>query len=515
MADTRRPRKSCQRSFPTVCTIASVALACSPYANAAEWRISPGLDLRETYTDNLALDTLGAEQSDFVTEVSPHISLVGEGHRLKFNAMYAMRHFMYARSDYGSTTFHQLSAAANAELVSNLFFVDGKASTSPQSISAFGPQVADRGNVTDNRADVKTFSISPYLQHRFGSTASTELRYTHDSVSSNAGGLLDSQSDRVLLRMDSGAAFRTLQWGWRYDDQRIEYDNAAPVDMRTLSGNVRYLISPRFSLDATAGYEKNNYISIAEKPEGSFWTLGATWSPSEITSISGSAGKRYFGDTWSLAASHRTRLTNWSLAYYEDVTTARSQFQVPVTIDTSAFLNQLWSASFPDPVVRQQFVDAFIREMALSPTLSQPVNSFTNRVFLQKSIQASAAFSGVRNTLIVSLFRTLRDPQSPRGADAIVPGAIDDSTKQVGAQVTWNFRITPRSHANVSTGYTRVTARTTDRKDEQLTMKVGLTRQFQPKLKGGVELRRLEQKTNIGRGDIRENALTAFLSLSF
>lgn len=515
MAKNFRTKTGRRFAFPVAWTVASAALVLPPHSGAAEWRILPGIDLKETYTDNLGLASAGAEKSDFVTEVSPRIAVSGEGQRLKLNAMYALRHFEYAR-DGGSTTLHQLSAAANAELLDKLFFVDGRASLSPQNISAFGPQVAERGNPTDNRAEVRTYSLSPYLRHRFGSTASTELRYTYDSVNTDAGGgLLDSQSDRISLRMDSGPAFRTINWSLQYDDQRIDYDNSAPVDMRTLSGSLRYLLSPRVSLNATTGYEKHSYVSMDEKPEGAFWSLGASWMPTERTDITASAGKRYFGNTFSLATSHRTRGTAWTLGYHEDITTARSQFQVPVTIDTSAFLNQLWSASIPDPAVRQQFVDAFIREMGLASTLSQPVNSFTNRVFLQKSIQASMAVTGARNTLVFGLFRTVREPQSPQETNAVVPGILEGETKQVGAQASWNWRITSRTHANVGAGYSRVTSRTTDRKDEQRTLSIGLTRQFQPKVSGGVELRRLEQKTNLGRADIRENAITAFLSMNF
>jgi uncharacterized protein (PEP-CTERM system associated) len=502
-------------------TVATAALTMSVHCGAAEWKIIPSLDVGETYTDNVRLAPSGAEKSDFVTQVSPGILLIGSGPGLKFKANYVMQNLVYARDKDQNTTIHQLNADLNAELVKDFFFFDGRAGINRQNISPFGPQAIDNTNITNNRADVRTYTISPYLRHQFGHIASADLRYSHDSINASTGGLLASHTDRVGFNLNSGSAFRILGWGLHYNHQKIAYSdlNTPTVDTTTSSGNLRYMLTQTFSLTATGGYEKSTYVSIKEKPEGYFWTAGFSWKPSDRTSVEASAGKRFYGRTFSLAANHRARHTLWTVGYNEDVTTAQSQFLVPVTIDTSGFLNQLWLTSIPDPAVRQQTVDAFIRSTSLPASLSQNVNIFTNRFFLQKNLQASVALTGVRNTLVFSLFNTLRYAQTAQGSDGSLfgtsGGILDDNTRQVGASAIWNLKISPRTNANLSTSYSKVTSLSTNRVDNNKTIRLALTKQFAPKLNGGIEVRRLQQNSNQSGGDIRENAIAASISMKF
>jgi uncharacterized protein (PEP-CTERM system associated) len=250
-----------------------VTLALPGPTAAADWQIHPGIDARETYTDNLRLSPPGSERGDFVTEITPRISVTGQSSRLKVNAAYSMRNFFYAREDGASDTLHQLSGAARAELIDDLFFVDGSAGISPQAISAFGPQLVDQGHLTENRAEVRTYSLSPYLRHRFGSQAVAEARFAHDSVSADRGGLQDSQSNRVHVGVSSGPAFRNLQWEASYDQRKTDYRNVDDVETSRYSGTVRYQVTPLVGVNATAGHEDNNYLSIGEKPSGSFWSM--------------------------------------------------------------------------------------------------------------------------------------------------------------------------------------------------------------------------------------------------
>lgn len=494
------------------------------HAGAAEWKFTPSLALIETYTDNVALAPPGHEKSEFITQINPGISLMGTGPRLKLKANYVMQNLVYAEESSRNTMNHTLSANANAELVDNLFFLDGRAAISQQNISLLGPLAADNTNVTGNRTEVQTYSISPYLRHSFSNYASTEIRYTHDEVSTGGSGLLDSQADRIQLGLNNGSAFKTLGWGLNYSSGKTHYGNTAnanipTIDTEVLSGSLRYSVTPRFRLTATGGYEKNNYISIGSKPEGSFWSAGFSWAPSARTSIDASAGRRFFGDTYSLAASHRTRLTAWSLAYSEDITSTRSQFLIPVTIDTASFLNQLWAATIPDPVIRQQTVDAFIQSNALPTAQAESVNYFTNRLFLQKRLQASVAVLGAKNTLILSLFKVSRDAQTEQTQDSALFGSsilpLSDRTKQVGGNAFWSLRIDPRTSANINAGYVRNSYPSLGRTDNDKIIRLSLSRQFRPKLNGSIALRRLQRDSSQDGGDYRENALIASLFMRF
>ncbi|WP_158590475.1 TIGR03016 family PEP-CTERM system-associated outer membrane protein [Noviherbaspirillum cavernae] len=500
-------------------TAAVVALALCPPTMAAEWKFTPALDIAETYTDNLRLSPSGSATSDFVTQISPGIAIAGTGRGLHVKADYVMQNLAYARERSGISTNHMLNARANAELVEELFFLDGKAAISQQNVSPFGPQTNSNLNLTDNRADVRTWNVSPHLRHRFGQTATAQLRYTRDAVDTSTGSLLDTESDRVLFNLNSGPAFKSLGWGVQYSNQKTHYSDAATLEMEEIALNLRYLISPRFSLTTSVGHEDNNYLSIGEQPSGYFWSAGFVWTPSERTSITASAGRRFYGASYSLAASHRTRNTVWSVGYHEDITTTQSQFAVPMTIDTAGFLNQLWKSSIPDSETRAQVVDAFIRSTGLPASLAQAVNTFTNRVFLQKTAQASVALNSAKNTLVLSLFNTRRDGQSTQAIDNALLGAanalLEDNTRQFGANAVWNWRLSSRTSLNFGAGYTRAHSISTGRRDNDKSFRLALVRQFQPRLKGVIEYRRLRHASSESNSDFRENAITASLLMGF
>src|SRR5437868_3940858 len=110
-SDMARWKKFRRIPAPAAWTVLAVAIAHAPAALAAEWRVTPRLELRETYSDNIGLAPAGSEQSDFVTEVAPGIGVTATGPRLKLRANYLMRNLFYARETSGRTTQHQLDAA--------------------------------------------------------------------------------------------------------------------------------------------------------------------------------------------------------------------------------------------------------------------------------------------------------------------------------------------------------------------------------------------------------------------
>jgi len=496
-----------------------IALTWPAPAEAAEVRIKPSIDVRETFSDNVALAPIGSEQSGFITEIAPHLGIEAKGARMSFSADYTMRYFDYARVDRGSSLQHDLRAAGSGELLEDLFYIDADASSTRQSISAFGPRVNDRGDVAGNQADVRTYRISPYLRHRFGRAATAEARYTHDALKTDRGGLSDSTADHVRLGIASGPEYQRVQWKLAFDDQKIDYETTDDVETRALSGELRYLLTPRFALTAMGGYEDNSYLSVGKKPEGALWSLGFSWMPSERTSVAASAGRRFFGNTFSFNVQHRTRISVWSASYQEEITTARSQFLTPTVQSTADFLGALWKNSIPDDAQRGATVDRFIRETELPDTVVVPVNSFTNRVFLQKAALASVALKGARNTLVTSLFRIEREPQSVAAADLAISapgGAINgEATRQDGISTTWNWNMSARTSLTAGAAYARIESLLNGREDDDVSLRIGVAHQFLPKLRGGVELRRLDRRSNAAAADFRENAVVAFVQMSF
>ena len=504
---------------------AIIILTCPVYSVAADWKIVPRLNLIETYTDNVTLAARGSEKSDFITQINPGISLIGTGARLKVDASYTMQNLFYANENNSNRTVHQLRAGEKAELIKNFLFLDSNANISQQNISLLGPLATTNENITNNRTTIKTYSISPYIRHNFSNFASTQARYTHNAVYTVVEGNTGRQSDTILLSLTSGSAFRTLGWGLNYTNQKINGLGTSigglsrSVENERYTGNLRYRVSSKFSLTGTSGYQKFSYASTIGKSAGSFWTAGFVWTPAERTSITANAGQAFFGPTYTLMASHHTRRSAWSLNANQLITTTRDQFLIPATTDTANFLNQLWTSNIPDPVMRQQTVDAFIRDNGLPASISDPINFLTTQFFLQKRLQATVALSGARNTLVLSTFHMLREPQTIGDTNDVLIGtnniSLNSTIKQIGGNALWSWKITPRTNANIGAVYTRSNILATGREDETKTFRVGLTRQIRPKLNGAVNFRHTERTSNQIGSEYRENAIVASLLMSF
>ena len=165
-------------------SVALPALLSCP-AWAAKWDIVPTLSVAETYTDNVSLAPNALKQSDWVTQVTPGISMTATGARLKFNASYNPQITYYAQGSQGNQIYQQLNATGNAELTEKLLFVDAGANVSQQNVSLLGPQTTSNVNTTGNRATVGTYFVSPYLRRDFGSDVQAEARVGYSVVNSN------------------------------------------------------------------------------------------------------------------------------------------------------------------------------------------------------------------------------------------------------------------------------------------------------------------------------------------
>jgi uncharacterized protein (PEP-CTERM system associated) len=496
--------------------LALLSTQAAPVA-AAEWRFTPTLDLRETYSDNINLAPSGNEQSSFVTEVAPGFTLTGRGRRARLAATYQARGVTYSNNAFGSNLQNYLTATGNAELADDLLFIDGTASISNISTSPFGGQALDSSYATNNRSEVRTYTISPYARKRYGSLAQGELRYAHQGVSTGTAGFANYNSDKLSLNVANGEAFRVLGWNvaaWR---EQSRYSSLSSVTSDYLNGGLSYALTEQLSLTGSAGYERYTYQSVADSPHGGSWSVGFSWLPSSRTRLDASAGRRFYGSAYTLNGTHRSRHTTWNLSYNEDITTVGQQLANPGTVSTATLLNQAFLPSIPDPVARAQAVDAFIRATGLPATLATGSAGLSNRFFLQKRLQALVALTSGKSTVVLSAFDTLRRPQTDVSNNSGLQGngvlLFSDESRQKGVSGLWNLRLAPQTTMNLNAQYYRTYSLVTNRTDDNTLLTLGISRQLSQKVSGTVQVRRYQGSSNQSASDFRENAISAILSM--
>ena len=423
-----------------------------------------------------------------------------------------MQKLIYGRQS--DVTSHQLQANGNVELLEDWLFIDARSSIGRRSVSPFGPQAIDNQLQTENQRTVRAHTLSPYLRHHFTGLATAELRYEHNIVNSG-GDLLAVKSDALMLDINGDNKPQGWGWGVHYDQRDSKDNRLNPVSMRKGSLSLRYQLSSKLNLFGNAGYERQGYAALDQRaPEGRYWSLGGGWYPSSRSSVVFSTGKRFFGHTYALDATHLARNSTWKLNYAEDITSTPAQFMRLNSNETASLLDRMWTNSIPNPRARQQRVDDFLRLQQLLGPDQGAVNYFSHSYYRQKQLGLSMASVSSKSTLALGLTATQRTAQSSSGVDSLLlPDAelaLEERTRQLGANAGWIWRMTPRNNLNLGASFGTVKSLSLGRRDSNLAVNLGLSRTLQPKVTGAIDLRHVRHSSSRG-GDYRENAISASL----
>jgi uncharacterized protein (PEP-CTERM system associated) len=495
-----------------------LGLAYAPSSHA-EFKVVPSVSVSETWTDNVNLAPEGQAQHEFITALAPGLSISENTQRLQFALDYHIRKYLYSNKEAANLngSSRDLQARLNARVIEDLLFLDANASRSQQAISAFGPQSSDNTYTRTNRTEVSNWSVSPYLRRRIGSVADLQVRYTRDSVKTSVAGYGSTASDNADVVLAS-AGDRRVGWNLRYDRQHLS-DHYGNSSSSNAQAGLSWRVQPSLTLNGGVGYDKYDYEALGGNTRGRNWNLGFQYAPSPRTSLNLSLGRRYFGNSRSLLAVHRSRHTVWNITYDEAVTTTRQQFLLPATVDTASLLDKLFMASITDPVQRRQAVDAYMASSGLPASLANNINYLSNRYMLQKQFRASVGFTGVRSVLMLSAFDTRRNALSVQQTDSALLGNnlvnLNDNVRQRGLEATLSYRMSTRSNASATIENGHSESLTTGLRQKNRSARLGMHRQFERKLQGTLELRHVQGGYLGSTQTYTENAVSATLSMTF
>jgi uncharacterized protein (PEP-CTERM system associated) len=504
--------------------LALLACLLSGSAWASDWKFTPGISLSERYSDNVRLVSDNQAESDWITEITPRIGVRRDGARLKAYVDYSLQGLLYANGTEDNKVRHNLNGRANAELLEDWFFLDATARLSHEP-RTFGSAVGVGDGVgIGNTTSVGAYTLSPYMKHRFGSTATLEARLTVDQVFIGDSAASNSNGTRVQLNATSGNDFQPLNWSASFSKTDRENRTATSSDSESASLNARYALSRKFGLRAQAGMEKNNFVGASNAVRDySYYGLGAYYTPSRWfsadalynysdngnfasgsvtfeptvrTNLNAATSRRAFGRSSSLNLSHRTRFTTWNLRYQDDLTTSQQQFAnydgVFVLYSCQGKPTVLaWGEAPPD---------ASCVPLALN---RPPALDLLDQVYVSKSLLGSVSYALRRNTWNLNLYNTQREFQNSGKTD-----------KTQGLQASWIFKPAARTTYTL-TGGMSTTESDIGVQSDLWNLSLLVSYQFQPKVTGTLEVRHQERNSDTASSDYTENAVAARLNMSF
>lgn len=385
------------KSFQRILCLAAMAgwTMYSGTATAAELRLSPRISMQQLYTNNAEA---GDSSGDAITTLTPGFLATAKNRRMDLSLDYSLQDNYYAERER-NRLFHLADVNGRFTILRELLSLDASLQNSQQNISNSGVNGYDNLTLSADASNVLRYSIDPALQYKFGNFAGVELKYSFGGIQTD---LDDSEDEKYLLALKSGAAFNRLLWDLSYTSNRQDYQSRETIILDNFTGRFRYLLGRNLALVTSGGYDSNSYSSTSDV-NGPLWNAGFEWKPGPRTSLSLLYGKRYFGTDLNVQVSHRTRRAMLTLTYaIEPETTRNILTQRGVFRNTDPFgnINTGPDATIPESLalgVPGQTNEVYVQkrlDLILGYTLRM------HRIYVEFSdVDRSYEFSGRNETL--------------------------------------------------------------------------------------------------------------------
>jgi uncharacterized protein (PEP-CTERM system associated) len=397
---------------------------------AGSWQVTPRFSTEETYTDNVRLSE-DDRDGDFITTITPGVSVRGDSARLKTSIDYNWRQQFYADETGFDRNDNQLQADLASIPVKDWLYFDVNGRVSQQAADSRRFVSLNNRGRNNQVTDVTSLDLAPRIEHRFGSLGHMRLGYAHQIVerangSQGAGGFGgndfnigegSSVEDGFNLDLYSGAINRRMPVQVSAEARNVTFESGRERKFRNAQTTVSYIFNRQYSLRSTGGYDANSYDSQQGTSNGAYWTIGGVWTPSSRTSVEFDWGDRYFGKTVNAKAHHTQRRWRFDFSYGTQVRTA-NQFERGLTLVPLVDVDGL---PVFDPVTSGQI---------LVPVDSPNAN---DDVFLETRTSAGLSYNLRRGKLSLRYYETQRESETV---------ANDQSTR--GVSLNLRHPIRPR-----------------------------------------------------------------------
>lgn len=318
---------------------ATVGVLWSALTGAAEWETGAAVTAGGYYTDNICLANRDPE-GEWVGTLRPDIALRGEGARASVALQASAEYNSRAESDVDCSSSRgqqltdresvipRLRFVGELEVLEDALFLESSASASRSALDPFAPGVEDNFSGRDNTNIIWNYAFGARLQRRLFSVADLFLRYTYDEQFNSTNQLGDSSEDRVEFSLARAAGGR-LSYGVAGQYSRVEYESSpfSPAfanELKSAEVNAGLELTDAWQLNGLVGEEWNEYTSVLDDIDGSFWDVGVRWTPNARVEVDLGYGERFFGETPRLSVRYRHKRVELAASYERTLSLPRN-----------------------------------------------------------------------------------------------------------------------------------------------------------------------------------------------
>lgn len=478
----------------------------APQAEAAAapqvTRFAPFLALEERWSDNYNLATPETARSGWVTDVTPGLTFVRAGTRLKANVEARIHRLVYPGATGLDETQRYLDARGSLVAVENFLQLDAAAQRTQQLRSQFGPAVSpDGASASTNRVETSLWQVSPSVYGELRGWAAYTARFIASEVSTADDFVPASRVSEYTLQLRNPSPYGRFGWAVDGSSLALRNDTVGTRDNARLRASLLAEIAPQFMVSASYGRDRTEFTGQG-RIDASTSGVGVAWYPTVRTQLVGEYERRFFGRGHNLTFAHRTAFTAWRVRAGRDVRVGGQLLQR--SSGPAALFYDILTTALPDRETRAQAARRRLDESGIPALTIIDTGFLSDRPSLVRDFEASAAYTGPRSTASVAYTR--RD-QQPLGTTAATPPApFELDLALSGYTATFSHRLTQLTTLSVSRTSTRIVgAAPAEPRARNRVTSVGLATRLGPKTTASIGLRRTDFDSDLA-SDFTENA---------
>ncbi len=471
------------------------------------FELSSSIAVSETLTNNANLSATD-RRPDLISQVSPGVQLRSAAGWAQGFLNYSLVGVNYARSTSQDSIQQSLSSALRTQMLDHHLFLDGSASITRQNVSALGTQTPDSALHTSNQTQVASLTATPYVAGILAGDVAYRVGGNYSLTHSSSNQIGDSTDSGGSAHLGTAQTTSLIGWGLDVADDESDYSEGRRTTTRSAVGSLIFSPDVEVQLTLRGGREGTDVKTLNVKYDT---TYGGTlrWTPSDRTTLLLADDKRYFGDAYTVSFQHRTARTAWTLSGSRQVNnnaSSGSQGQMMTAFD---LIYMQLASKYPDPVARANQTLIELQLLGLNPLVVIPSGFLTNAVTLDRNMQASVAYLGLRTSLVLSASQsdTSRlDPLST-AVDSLSSGG---SFRVRSIALAATHQLTPVTSANLGLSESRTLDRQSGDLVKLRTLTLNWITQIGRRTNFTLGARR---SVSIGASPYGESALLATLSL--